>query len=126
MSAVLDSSAVLALLNGEAGAEKVALRLEGAAISAVNVAEVGTKLIDGGMTTSAAQQAIDLLRMRIVNFDEDLAISAYGMRSAPKAVGLSLGDRACLALALKEGGPAITADRNWATLKLPCEVKLIR
>ena len=126
MSAVMDASAILALLNGETGAETVAARLPGARISSVNVVEVGTKLIDGGMTVDAARKAIDLLQMEIIDFDLGLSVATYGLRASTRSAGLSLGDRACLALAIRDKLPAITADRNWAALDLGCAVELIR
>lgn len=126
MTAVMDSSAVLALLNGEAGADIVARRLGGAAISAVNIAEVGSKLVDGGMTPESAARAIELLRLRVVDFDESLAIDSFALRAETKKLGLSLGDRACLAVAVSEALPALTADRSWRNLKLDCEIELIR
>lgn len=126
MSVVMDASAILALLNGETGADKVAARLSGARISSVNIAEVGAKLMDIGMTHDATRQAIDLLQLDVVDFDLSLAEATYGLRPSTKSSGLSLGDRACLALAIRDGRTALTADRNWSNLQLTCPVDLIR
>jgi PIN domain nuclease of toxin-antitoxin system len=126
VTAVLDASAVLAFLNGEPGGDVAARHLGDARISAVNAIEVGTKLMDGGMTFAAAWEAIDLLDMELVGLDAAMAAVATQLREPTKAGGLSLADRACLALAIRYGTVAITADRAWATLDLPCPVELIR
>lgn len=126
MSHVLDASAVLALLNGEPGAERVSAVLGDAQISAANAIEVGTKLIDSGMELQAAWTAFELLGIPVADLDAGQAVAAIGLRSATKAAGLSLADRACLALALQENAVALTTDRAWADLDLPCQVELIR
>lgn len=126
MSHVLDASAVLALLNGEPGAERVSAVLDEALISAVNAIEVGTTLTDSGMDSEAAWTAFELLGIPVVDLDAPLSLSAISLRTATKHAGLSLADRACLALALREGAPAVTTDRAWANLDLPCAVELIR
>jgi ribonuclease VapC len=126
VTAVLDASAVLAFLNGELGGDVAARSFGDAKMSAVNAIEVGTKLMDGGMTFAAAWEAIDLLDIELVGLDIAMAATATQLRAKTKAAGLSLADRACLALATREGATAVTADRAWATLDLPCPVELIR
>lgn len=126
MSFVLDASVVLAFLNGEAGGEAAAARLPGSTMSAVNAIEVGTKLIDRGMTNDAAWEAIDLLDITLVDVDTALAALATSLRESTRARGLSLADRVCLALAVREKLPAVTADRTWADLDVPCPIELIR
>ncbi len=126
MKYVLDASAVLALLNGEAGAEHVIDKLADAGMSTVNAIEVSSKLIDKGMTPELAWEALDLLEIPLHDLDVALARAAAALRNPTKSRGLSLADRACLALADREGAPALTADRKWADLDLPCPVEFIR
>jgi len=126
MSVVLDASAVLAVLNGEAGGDKVIGHLSGGLLSAVNALEVGTRLVDAGMTPDDASVATNLLGMTIVDFDADLAAIATALRPATRKAGLSLADRACLALAVREGLPALTADQLWTSVDVGVEVEMIR
>ena len=123
---VLDASAVLAVLNGEPGEKKVIPLLAESAISAVNLTEVGAKLLEAGMEEASAQIAVSVLGIgEIVDFTEDSAWEAAQLRPLTKQYGLSLGDRACLALARKLNVPAVTADKEWSKFKL-CQVTLIR
>ena len=126
MTFVLDASAVLAVLNREAGAEVVMERLPDSMMSLVNAIEVGTKLVDGGMTIEAAREAMELLEIATVDLDKPLADAAIRLRQTTRAVGLSLADRTCLALAVQENAVAVTADRIWAGLDVGCEIELIR
>ncbi len=123
---VLDASAVLAVLNGERGEKKVIPLLAESIISAVNLSEVVAKLLEAGMDEASAQIAVSVLGIgEIVGFAEDLAWEAARLRPLTKQYGLSLGDRACLALARKLNVPAVTADKEWSKLKL-CKVVSIR
>jgi PIN domain nuclease of toxin-antitoxin system len=123
---VLDASAVLAVLNGERGEKKVVPLLAESAISAVNLTEVAAKLLEAGMSETSARLAIAVLGIGvIVDFTEDLAWEAARLRPFTKQYGLSLGDRACLALSIKLKVPAVTADKEWSKLKL-CKVIVIR
>lgn len=126
MSGVLDASAVLAIANNEPGSDVVRARLAGSVMSLVNAIEVGTKLMDKGFSFEEAWDALDLLDIPLIDLDAGLAAEAVALRDPTRAHGLSLADRACLALAVREGLPAITADRSWHGLKLPCTVELIR
>lgn len=123
---VLDASAVLAYLRREQGADKVLGRLDGSAISAVNWAEVVQKLVDDGMADDTIELALGSLSVIVIDFDAVLAKAAGRLRRATRERGLSLGDRACLSLAGREGLPVLTADRAWAELDLGIEVVLIR
>ena len=123
---VLDASAVLAVLNGERGEKKVVPLLAESALSTVNLTEIAAKLLEAGMDEKSAQLAVAVLGIgEIVEFTEDLAWEAARLRPLTKQYGLSLGDRACLALAIKLKVSAITADKEWSKLKL-CRVIVIR
>ena len=123
---VLDASAVLAVLNGEPGQKKVIPLLTESAISSVNLTEVAAKLLEAGMDEAGARLVVSVLGIgEIVDFTEDLAWEAARLRPLTKQFGLSLGDRACLALAIKLKLPAVTADKEWSKLKF-CKVTVIR
>ena len=124
--AVLDASAILAHLKDEPGADAVKAHLPGAIISAVNVAEIGTKLVDHGISEHDMLAAIGELGLNVVAFDERAALAVAALRTRTRRLGLSLGDRACLALGVARGLPVLTADRNWAGLDLGIEIRLIR
>jgi ribonuclease VapC len=113
---VLDASALLALLQNEPGAEVVADLLTHGVMSAINLSEVVAKLTDHGMPLEAAREAIDGLPIDVHSFDRDAAFAVGELRRATRRAGLSLGDRACLALAAHLGVAAVTADRAWASL----------
>lgn len=123
---VFDASAILALLHRESGADVVGRALPGAVASAVNIAEVATRLSDTRMPDDSIRLTIDSLRLRVVPFDGRQAYEAGVLRRTTRHVGLSLGDRACLALAAAMRLPALTADRAWADLDIGVEVQLIR
>jgi PIN domain nuclease of toxin-antitoxin system len=126
VSTVLDSSALLAIAFGEDGAEEAARAVPGGIMSAVNASEVVTKLVDLGAGGEEARQSLFAFGLTIRPFDAAQATEAGMLRAATRAQGLSLGDRACLALALREGARVMTADRAWAKLDLGVEVVLIR
>lgn len=124
---VLDASALLALLNGESGSEQVAgVIVDGVAISAVNLAEVVTKLSEIGMPEALIHEVLDSLGLEIVDFDFEQAYQVGLLRPLTHHVGLSLGDRACLALAKQLGLPALTTDRIWERLAIGVIVQIIR
>jgi ribonuclease VapC len=126
MSVVVDSSVLLAVLRNEDGAQRALGSLFGAFMSSVNATEVISRLIDLGYETDRAFAGLSRFRLTIVAFDEELAGMAGWLRAITRHRGLSLGDRACLALAIRENATALTADRNWVDLDLPCKVELIR
>jgi ribonuclease VapC len=124
---VLDASALLVLLKGETGADRVIEALtEGAAMSAVNFSEVIAKLNESGMPEEDIHEALDSLELDIVGFDTQNAYGAGLLRSVTKRAGLSLGDCACLALARLLSLPAITADRVWEGVVENVAVQVIR
>ena len=124
--AVLDASVVLAAVLGEAGGEAVGTLPSAGLVSAVNYAEVLTRLDDLGVAADAAEASISLLGLEVVDFDAAQARHAAGLRAATRSSGLSLGDRACLALALSRKASAFTADRAWTEASVPVEIRLIR
>jgi PIN domain nuclease of toxin-antitoxin system len=124
--AVLDASALLALLNAEPGAGAVAATIHDAAISAPNLSEVVGKLAEAGMPEPAIRESLEGLSLNVVPLDHDQAYEAGLMRPATKSLGLSLGDRCCLGLARSLGLPALTADRVWGELALGIDVRVIR
>ena len=110
---VLDASAMIALLWHEKGWDRVEpIRLRMA--STVNVAEVGTILAHADVSLPDIRESIDSLKLTIIDFDREQAIEAARLRPLTRRWGLSLGDRACLALAGLRNLPVITADRNWS------------
>ena len=125
-SAVLDASALLALLNGERGADRVARVVADAAMSTVNLAETISKLVQRGAPPAEASRLISLLDIEMLDFTRSLAEAAAALISATGKRGLSLGDRACLATAMEAGATAVTADRGWADLDLDAAVSVIR
>ena len=125
-TAVLDSSVVLAALNGEPGADLAARLLPSALLSAVNLGEVVSKLDKRGLANLVVREMISLLDCEIVPFDVPQAMRAGLLYSATAKKGLSFGDRACLSLAIERGLPVYTADHPWAKLDLPVDIRLIR
>lgn len=111
---VLDASAVLCLINDEPGAERVAAVLPSSAVSAVNLAEVASKLGELGAGAEAARDLLAPLHLAVVAFDERSGFATGALRVATRRRGLSLGDRACLALAADHGATALTTDKAWA------------
>lgn len=128
MTAVLDASAALALLRVEPGHEQVAELLPGSMISALNYSEVVQKLTQLGSTTAEEDTAaLIALGATVAAFDVTAAINTAQLWSATRGAGLSLADRACLALAADvPNGVAVTADQAWKTLNLTVPIQLIR
>lgn len=125
-SVVLDASAVLAVINAEPGAEIVIENLDDALVSAVNHAEVVSKLIERGVSLDLARAAIRKIGVQVIDFDIDLADRTGDLRRHTRHLGLSLADRACLALAEREGILALTADRKWSALEVGVKIRIIR
>lgn len=126
-SCVLDASALLALLNEEPGSGDVSETIEqGAIMGAVNMSEVVSKLSEFGVPGEIIHETLGNLGIHIVDFDQPLAFDAGMLRRKTVKAGLSFGDRACLALAIKLQLPCMTADQAWTKLDLPIEIKVIR
>ena len=126
IEAVLDSSAILALFLGEMGWDRVASVLAKSVISSVNAAEVYTKLSEKGVSAAGHAKCHAMMKDRIAPFDADLAYRMGALRAPTRSKGLSLGDRACLALAQRLGVRAMTTDRIWTELEIKVAIELIR
>jgi PIN domain nuclease of toxin-antitoxin system len=123
---VLDASALLALLNAEKGAELVQEYLPEAVISSVNLAEVVTRLSAAGMPDDEIRATLSLLGLETLSFDEEQAFLAGLLILHTQPLGLSLGDRACLALSQVIAAKVVTADKAWEGLDIGVEITLIR
>lgn len=123
---VLDASALLALVNQEPGQAAVAELLPRSLVSAVNASELVAKLTDQGMPENEIQDVLVALNLTVVPFDEGQGLIAGYLRPVTKHLGLSLGDRACLALGLQTQCPVVTADKAWAKLEVGVGIQVIR
>ncbi len=123
---VLDASAVLAILNKENGSETAEHYITSGVISTVNFSEVISVLENIGFPHSEATELTDGMLLDIIPFSRDHAAIAAELRKKTKSFGLSLGDRACLALAKSKKLPVLTADSIWSKLDIGITIKQIR
>jgi PIN domain nuclease of toxin-antitoxin system len=123
---VLDASALLTILNQEPGKERVEAILGQATVCTVNIAETIGKLLDAGMTGADARASVELLHLEVIDFDLEMARIAGSLKQSTKKLGLSLGDRCCLALGIVRGSIVVTADRLWSRLKVGIQVEVLR
>jgi PIN domain nuclease of toxin-antitoxin system len=123
---VLDSSAILAVFLNEPGGEIVVPLLEGALLSTVNLAEVHVRLIELGASAGHVWSRLQSVQCEICFFSDTQARTAAELRSITRPFGLSLGDRACLALAIERKAAVYTADKVWKKLDLVIEIVAIR
>lgn len=123
---ILDASALIALIYQEKGHDIVAKYLAESTISTVNLSEVTAYLIKNGVSPKEVIALLTDLSLHIVEFSESQALLAGELITLTAAKGLSLGDRACLALAIEKKQPVLTADKAWATLDLGVRIILIR
>jgi PIN domain nuclease of toxin-antitoxin system len=126
MTVVLDTSAVLAVIRRELGRDRVVEILPRAIVSTVNYAEVIGNLVIRGMPANIAQAEFAGLRIRTVPFDDEQAVETGGLRRFTHHLNLSLGDRACLALARTRQAAVLTSDRRWAEFDFGVPVRQIR
>lgn len=125
-SFVWDASAIIALLRQESGSERLFEFLSRGIVSAVNVAEVASKSVDIGLTLPQVKWGLQRLQLQHISFDDELAYITGFLREPTRDRGLSLGDRACLALGIARQIPVITREREWADLGLAVDVRVIR
>ena len=118
-SIVFDASAILALLRDEPGADVVAQYIGDGLISAVNFQEVIKGLLRREVPIDAALAMLDALHLDVRPHGRDDAVAAANLYPATKAFGSGLGDRTCMALAIAEGLPVLTADQEWARIEIP-------
>ena len=125
---ILDTSALLAHLWQEPGEARVAqlLLTEHCLLGATNLAEVVTKMTERGLPVSEVSTVVNSLNVDIIPLTQKQAEVAGILRQTTRHLGLSLGDRACLALAKTMDGIAITADRPWQALNLGIAIECIR
>lgn len=123
---ILDASALIAVLAQEKGMEAVTPHLPKSLISTVNLTEVATFMLDKGFTVTEAREQLKELVPKIIPYDENLAFAAAELRAKTRAYGLSLADRACLALAKQTKLPVLTADKAWKKLAVGVKIVLIR
>jgi ribonuclease VapC len=116
---VLDASAVVAVLRGEAGSNQIATYCSDGMLSAVNLQEVIKVLCRRGFSASGVKYMVDALALEIVSHTEEDAFQAAALVPFTEQFGSGLGDRTCMALAIAKGLPAITTDRAWAKLAIP-------
>jgi ribonuclease VapC len=123
---VMDASAILALMQAEKGWEVVddLIREQQCVASCVNIAEVGTRMIDKGLAPSQLERTLKELDIQPVDFDLEQSTLCAELRLSTKHAGLSLGDRACLALTKLMDGTAVTSDRAWLDIAEVTQIKV--
>jgi ribonuclease VapC len=123
---VLDASALLAMLHNEPGGEDVVKEMENAVLSSVNLSEVIQQSLKRNVDVTAFREDLEAIGLTIFPFTADDAEAAAQLWSAAHSLGLSLGDRACLALAQRLSLPVLTADKIWHDLRIGITVRVIR
>jgi PIN domain nuclease of toxin-antitoxin system len=127
---VLDSSVLLAILNGEPGAELFTKEqpalLANATISAVNLGEAYCKLVSLKNNPDEAWQVVTAAIPAVAVFDADQAEITGRLIALTRSRGLSLGDRACLGLGIALKAPVYTTDRAWKDLRVGVTIHVIR
>jgi ribonuclease VapC len=122
----LDASALLAFLFREKGCHRVGLHIDQSCLSAVNLSEVIGRFVRDGHDHREVLDRILATSIEVVPFGASEAALAASLLPTTRPLGLSLGDRACLALAIKRGIPAVTADRTWSRLSLDLAIEVVR
>ena len=121
---VFDTSAILAIIFEEPGADRALASIHNALITTVNITEALTRCLDKQLSIEAVETFLAAHAMEFVDFGHNLARAAAALRISTKSFGL--GVRACLALAVREGATVMTADRTWANLDIGCKIEVIR
>ena len=122
----LDASALLAFMFRESGHQRVEAVLERSCMSTINVAEVLGRFARDGHDVRQVRGRLEATSIELVPFLLSDACVVAELLPQARRLGLSLGDRACLALAIARGIPAMTADRSWSQVDWGVEVELIR
>lgn len=127
---VLDASAILSFLQGEPGDEivRVALQSDSCIVTAGNQAEIIAKVLDRGADVGAIKTVLDQLGYTVVDVTAKDGECAGWMRAQTRVIGLSLGDRLCLAVAQRLSAVVLTADRPWLSVSKPLglDIRCIR
>ncbi len=123
--AVLDASALLAVLYREPGSVVVERYFAQGIVSSVNLSEVAAKLSDRGVDSQEVVEILSGLGLEVREFDTELALMAGALRKVTRPLGLSLGDRACLALGIAEGTPILTTDRAWTAVPIETAAEVV-
>jgi ribonuclease VapC len=113
---ILDSTALIAFVGSESGAQRVAGLLQNSAVSAVNLAETANKLLEKGFSQAEVRDFLAKLEVQVEDWTEAMAYQSAEFTQFSKSHGLSLGDRACLTLAKHLRATAVTSDRTWRRL----------
>jgi len=126
-SVVFDASAILALLRNEPGAAVVAQYAGDGMISAVNFQEVIKELLRRGVSIDASLELLDALHLDVRPHGREEAVASAALYLVTSQYGSGLGDRTCMALAIAENLPALTADKAWANVQVAgLKVQLVR
>jgi PIN domain nuclease of toxin-antitoxin system len=126
MTVVIDSSAVLAILKNERGGDQAVSLSRGALLSAVNLIEVRSKMMEAVSDVDRALSTLDRLEINVVPFTPHQGKMAADLWPIVKGKSVSLADRACIALAIDKNATLVTADRGWAKLGLSLDLSFIR
>ncbi|MEX0749412.1 MAG: type II toxin-antitoxin system VapC family toxin [Dehalococcoidia bacterium] len=123
---VVDASTVLAAIKREPGYQRAIAAIQTAIISSVNFAEVASHLAKSGVSLDEIKSVLSSFALPTIDFNMEQALEAARLHPLTVRQGLSLGDRACLALAVLRGLPVMTADRKWASVDIGIEIVLVR
>lgn len=123
---VFDTSAVIAYLLREPGWGKIHASLAGGLLSSVNLCEIISTFCERGADGTQVERDVMILGLTNLPFTDDQALVAGQLRPTTRRLGLSLGDRACLALGLERGARVLTADAAWAALPSPHQIEVVR
>jgi PIN domain nuclease of toxin-antitoxin system len=123
---VVDASAIIAVIKGESGAQRTTEGVQGAHMSALNYCEIVGWLAERGSTAIDVENVIGPFNLTVEDFNRSRALAAGLLTAKTKGRNISLPDRACIALAIELGLPAMTGDRVWRDLGLGVEIVLIR
>jgi len=124
---VFDSSALIALFAKEKGFEVIKQHLKNAIISSVNIAEVYKYCIDvQNLTEDECNDIVNISGVKIIEFDQKQALTTAQIYPKTKKYGLSLGDRACIALAIEKECSVLTCDKIWEKVHIDVEFIMAR